>query len=168
MENKLIAKQVIDFNKATFDNTFDSITVFQDHLEKVVNIFLQKASLFPSEGKKVIVEWMEAYKKGKKDFKQSVDDSFKTVDGFFVDSAGARIFPVYGIIENMDQWVKEVTNDIKKSQVEVVGKSIQAIATATDKDVKQNTLRKKKTIVEGKSDTGSAGSVRKTIKPVKK
>jgi hypothetical protein len=168
MENKLIAKQIIDFNKTTFDNTFDAITVLQDQSEKMVNLFLQKASFFPPEGKKVIVEWMEAYKKGKKDFKQSVDDSFKTVEGFFVNLANARSFPIYGMIEKMDQSVKGVTNDIKKSQVEFVDKSIQAIATAADKDVKQNTIRKKKTIVEGKSGTGSAGPVRKTIKPVKK
>jgi hypothetical protein len=169
MEIKLIAKQIIDFNKATFDNTFNAISVLQDHSEKMVSIFLQKASLFPPEGKKVILEWMEACKKGKKDFKQSVDNGFKTVEGFLIDSAdSAMIFPISGMIEKMDQSVKEVTNDIKKSQVEVVDESSQTIPIAADKYLKQNTIRKKKTILDGKSGTGSVGSVRKAVKSLKK
>lgn len=89
MHSKIIAKQIIDFNKAAFDSTFDAITALQDHSEKMVKLFLEKASFFPPEGKKVITEWMDAYKKGKKDFRESVDDSFKIVEDYFVDSANA-------------------------------------------------------------------------------
>ena len=44
MHPKMIAKQIIDFNKATFDNTFDALTALQDHSEKMVRLFLEKAN----------------------------------------------------------------------------------------------------------------------------
>lgn len=168
MHLKMIAKQIIDFNKATFDNTFDTITALQDHSEKMVRLFLEKASLFPPEGKKVIAEWMEIYKEGKKDFKKSVDNSFKTVEDFFVDSANAMGFSIYGLIEKTDQSVEEVTDKIKKASIEVVDKSIQPIAIVADKAVKQGTIAKKETVAKGKTGTFSAKAVRKTAKPVKK
>jgi hypothetical protein len=167
MENKIIAKQIIDFNKATFDNTFDAINVLQDHCEKMVNLFLQKASLFPPEGKNVILKWMETYKKGKNDFKQSVDDSFKTVEGFFVNSANAGAFSIFGSTGKMDQSVSGV-DDISKLPIKVGDKSTQVIATSAGKDVIKDVISNRKIKVKGKSGTGSAKAVRKTIKPVKK
>ena len=168
MHPKMIAKQIIDFNKATFDNTFDTITAIQDHSEKMVRLFLEKASFFPPEGKKVITEWMDAYKKGKRDFKESVDDSFKTVEDYFVNSANAMGFSIYGLIEKMDKSVGEVTDKIKKASIEVVDKTIQTRAIIADKTLNQNKIAKKEMVVGGKSGTGSAKAVRKAAKPVKK
>ena len=156
MHPKMIAKQIIDFNKATFDNTFDALTALQDHSEKMVRLFLEKASLFPPEGKKVITEWVEAYKKGRKDFKESVDDSFKTVDDFFIGWANEMGFSIYGLMEKTDQSVREVTEKIKKASIEVVDKSIQSIAIVAAKAKKQNTIVKKKTVIAGKPGTGGA------------
>jgi hypothetical protein len=168
MHPKMIAKQIIDFNKAAFDNTFDTITALEDHSEKMVRLFLEKASLFPPEGKKVITEWMEAYKKGKKDFKESVNDRFKSVEDFFVDSANAMGFSDYGLIGKTDQSVGEVTDKIKKASIEVVDKSLQTSAIVAHKTLKQKTITKKEKVVEGKSGAGSSKAVRKVVKPVKK
>lgn len=87
MENKTIARQIIDFNKATFDNTFDAVTILQSHSEKMVNIFLEKATFFPEEGKKAITEWIESYKKGRNDYKAVVEEGFKSVENWFAHSA---------------------------------------------------------------------------------
>ncbi len=168
MYPKIIAKQIIDFNKAAFDNTFDTITALQDHSERMVNLFLEKASLFPPEGKKVIAEWVEAYKKGKKDFKESVDDSFKTVEGYFVDSVNAMGFSGHGLLEKMDQSVEEVTDKIKKASNEIVDKFIQTSEIVSDKTMKQNTIAKKKKVIAGKNGAGSAKPAFKDVKPVKK
>ncbi len=83
MDQKQIAKQVMDLNKAAFDSSFDAMTAMQDQTEKLVLSFLEKAPWFPEEGKKGINEWVKTYKKGREDFKSAADDSYKKVTGYF-------------------------------------------------------------------------------------
>lgn len=83
MDPKLIAKQMIVFNKTAFDNNFRAMQALQEQTEGLVNKFWDKSPMFPEEGKKVISDWMTAYKKGCEDFKSVVDDNFKKVEDFF-------------------------------------------------------------------------------------
>ena len=162
MNPKMIAKQIIDFNKASFDNTFDAVTVLQDHTEKTVELFLERATIFPEEGKKVITERVKAYKKGREDFKSAVDGSFKSVEDFFVNAANNMGFSIYGIVERTDQSMRDVTDKIKKASVEVVDKSIQTMATFADKSAK------KQITTVSKSGAGLAGTVSKSGKKSRK
>ena len=83
MDQKQIVKQMMDFNKTAFDNTFNAMTVLQDQNEKLVFRLLEKAPWLPEEGKKAINEWVKAYKKGREDFKATVDNSYKKVTDYF-------------------------------------------------------------------------------------
>jgi len=83
MEQGKIAKQMIDFHKATFDNTFNAMSVLQEQTERMVTMFLEQSPWVPEEGRKAISDWVKTYKKGRTDFKVTVDDSFKKVDDFF-------------------------------------------------------------------------------------
>jgi len=83
MDLKNIMKQTVDFQKATFDNTFNAMTMLQEQAEKMSSMFLDQTTGLPEEGKKVIGEWIDTYKKGREDFKKSVDESFKKVEDFF-------------------------------------------------------------------------------------
>jgi polyhydroxyalkanoate synthesis regulator phasin len=83
MDQKKVAKQMMDFNKTAFDNTFNSMTVLQDQTEKLVFSFLEKAPWFPEDGKKAVNEWIKAYKKGREDFKSAADESYKKVNDYF-------------------------------------------------------------------------------------
>jgi polyhydroxyalkanoate synthesis regulator phasin len=83
MDQKQITKQMIEFNKAAFDNTFNAMIVLQDQTEKLVSRFLEKAPWFPEEGKKAINDWINTYKKGREDFKASADESYKKVADYF-------------------------------------------------------------------------------------
>jgi hypothetical protein len=87
MEQKEMMKQMIQLNKTVFENTFNSMAMLQDQMEKATNNFLEQASWLPAEGKKVIEEWVKAYKKGRENFKSSVDESYKKVETFFGGSA---------------------------------------------------------------------------------
>lgn len=78
-----LAKQMIDFNKATFDNSFSMMVMLQEQMEKTVNTFAQQATWLPDEGRKVLGEWVSTYKKGREDFKKLVDESYKKVDSYF-------------------------------------------------------------------------------------
>jgi hypothetical protein len=76
-------KQMIDFNKAAYDNAFKNMNMLQEQMEKVVNQYIDQASGMSDDGKKSAKEWASMYKKGYEDFKKLVDDNFKKMDAFF-------------------------------------------------------------------------------------
>ena len=83
MDSAKIAKQMIDFQKTTFDNTFSAMVMMQEQTERMANTLLEQATWLPEEGKKAIDDWVKAYKKGREDFKKTVDENFKKVEDFF-------------------------------------------------------------------------------------
>ena len=83
MDQKQVFKQMIDFNKAAFDNSFNAIVMFQDKAESLSNTLLTQATWLPGEGKKAIEEWVKTYKTGREIFKKSVDESLNKVEDFF-------------------------------------------------------------------------------------
>ncbi len=86
MEPVKIAKQMMEFQKAAFDNSFNGMEMVQEQAEKMLNMSLEQATWLPEEGKKVIDEWRKAYQKGCEEFKKTVDDNFKKVEDFFASS----------------------------------------------------------------------------------
>lgn len=82
MDQKQIAKQMMDFNKTAFDNTFNAMTFLRDQTEKFTFRFLEKAPWFPEEGKNVITEWIKAYKKACEEFKAAADESYKKITDY--------------------------------------------------------------------------------------
>lgn len=86
MDQKMLFKQMIDFQKATFDNSFKAMTTLQEQGEKMVCMFLDQASWLPDEGKKVVINWIETYRKGRVDFRNSVEENFDKVQKYFTGS----------------------------------------------------------------------------------
>ena len=86
MDQKQMFKQVFDFNKAAFDNTFNAMVMLQEQSEKMANAMLEQASWLPEEGRKLVFEWVDAYKKGRETFKKMVDDSYQKVQDYFSSS----------------------------------------------------------------------------------
>jgi len=80
---KQMLKQMIDFNKAAFDNAFNTMSMLQGQMESIINTFVDQSAGTTEEGEKAAKEWAAIYKKGFEDFKGSVDDNFKKVDSFF-------------------------------------------------------------------------------------
>ncbi|MFZ0612681.1 MAG: hypothetical protein WAM73_10615 [Desulfobacterales bacterium] len=76
METEKFAKQVIDFQKATFDNTFSAAVMMQDQAERMFNTLLEQANWLPDESRRTIDEWVGACKKGRADFKGVIDENF--------------------------------------------------------------------------------------------
>ncbi|MBF0552443.1 MAG: hypothetical protein HQK60_18170 [Deltaproteobacteria bacterium] len=83
MEPQKMLQQMINFNKYMFDNTFNSITMFQEQMERMSNMFLDQATGMPEEGKKAVTEWVKSYKTARDDFKKVVEDNFKKMEEFF-------------------------------------------------------------------------------------
>ena len=87
MDQKILARQMLQYNKTAFDNTFNAMTMVADQNEKMVDTFLKQATWLPEDGRKVITDWMEAYKKGSENFKKLVDENYQKVEDFFAGSA---------------------------------------------------------------------------------
>ena len=83
MEPNFMLKQMLDFNKTAYDNSFSAMLTIQEQNAKMVNTFLEQATWMPEEGKKLIREWVNAYKKGCEDFKKAADENYRKVDEFF-------------------------------------------------------------------------------------
>ena len=83
MDPNQMLKQMLEFNKTAFDNSFNAMLTIGEQNEKMVNTFLEQATLMPEEGKKLIMEWVETYKKGNQDFKKAADGNYKKVLDFF-------------------------------------------------------------------------------------
>jgi hypothetical protein len=86
MDQKQIVKQMMEFNKTAFDNTFNAMIGMQDQAEKMVSSFLKNLSWLPEDGKKAINDWVNTYKQSREDFKAAVDEGYKKVADFFADT----------------------------------------------------------------------------------
>jgi hypothetical protein len=84
MNQNQLLKQMLDFNRTAFDNVFSTMTMFQEQAEKATNGCLDQATWLPKTGRTVVDEWMKACKNGRESFKNSVDESFKKAEAFFV------------------------------------------------------------------------------------
>jgi len=83
MEQKQIFRQMMEYNKKAFDNSFSVMSGLQDQTEKLVLNFLEKAEWIPEEGKKALQDWIVNCKKSRNDFKAAADDSYRKVAEFF-------------------------------------------------------------------------------------
>jgi hypothetical protein len=82
MEKQQAFKQMMEFNQAAFDNTFNAMTLVQEQGERMVHLSLEQATILPKEGKKVYTEWLKAWTKGSETFKKAVDEGFQKMAGF--------------------------------------------------------------------------------------
>lgn len=83
MDQKQLFKQMIDFQKSTFDNSFKAMATLQEQGERIVHTFIEQATWMPEEGKKAVTNWIDAYKEGRARYKEAVEDNFKKVEEYF-------------------------------------------------------------------------------------
>jgi len=77
------AKQMFDFNRAAFDNTFGAMCQIQEQSEKMVNTWVEQAEWIPGEGKKAIADMSAMLRKGCQEFKKVVDENFGRAEAYF-------------------------------------------------------------------------------------
>jgi hypothetical protein len=82
MENKKIAKQLIDYHKAAFETSFNSMLMFQEQTTKAIDNILKQSPLLPAQTKSFINEWTSIYKKVTTDFKEAADQNYSKMEEF--------------------------------------------------------------------------------------
>lgn len=88
MEQFTFTRQILEFNKSAFDNSFNAILLLQEQSEKMMDAFIDQAPWVPGEGKKAFKEIAETFKKNCRDYKTAVDESFARLDTFFEPGKG--------------------------------------------------------------------------------
>lgn len=83
MEQQQIFKQMLEFNKLAFNNSFNAMTMFQEQMEKMANAMIGQSAWLPEEGRRAVDEWLKSYKRGREDFKKVVDQGFEKMESFF-------------------------------------------------------------------------------------
>jgi division protein CdvB (Snf7/Vps24/ESCRT-III family) len=74
---------MIEFQKATFDNSFTAVTMLQDQTERMFNTMIEQTTWLPEESRRVIGEMVGAYKKGRAEFKGVMDENFVKLADLF-------------------------------------------------------------------------------------
>ncbi|MDD5170848.1 MAG: hypothetical protein PHN75_18680 [Syntrophales bacterium] len=77
-----MAQQMTGFYKSTIGNSISAMNVIQENTARMVTLSLEQSPWFPEEGKKLVTDWMNAYKKGYDDLKVAADEQYKKLDAF--------------------------------------------------------------------------------------
>ncbi|GAB6097844.1 hypothetical protein JCM14469_40980 [Desulfatiferula olefinivorans] len=81
-----IGMQVLDFQKSTFNNTYNTLLKIQEQSEKIADSLLKDNAAIPAESRKILDEWKLVFKKGQTELKKSIDESFSKAESFFSES----------------------------------------------------------------------------------
>ncbi len=85
MEQFKLAKQMLDFNKATFDSVFNASIGIQEQHEKMVKTSLEQVTWIPEQTSKFLTEWAASYRKEQDQWKKMVDEGFDTLAAHFAE-----------------------------------------------------------------------------------
>ncbi len=78
--------QVLDFQKSTFNNTYNTFLKIQEQTEKIADSFMKDNSAIPAEGRKILDEWRLVLKKGQNEIKKSIDEGFMKAESMFTET----------------------------------------------------------------------------------
>ncbi len=93
MDQARATKQLIDFQKAAFDNMLGNMILYWDQAERASKTMMDQASWLPEEGKRFFLDWVKSNKKGVEQFKQAVSDGYNRVETCFVRSGNSDQSP---------------------------------------------------------------------------
>ena len=88
MENDKIVKQMIDYHKAAFESSFNSVLMLQEQTTKALDNILQQSPVIPAQTKAFVNEWTNIYKKATADFKEAADQNYSKLEELLVPDIG--------------------------------------------------------------------------------
>jgi hypothetical protein len=82
MDTKKMGQQMMDFYKTSFNNSFNTMMMVQEQMERLGAMYWGQMGNLPEEAKKGVAEWTKSYKKNCEDFKKVMDDGFKKLESY--------------------------------------------------------------------------------------
>ena len=89
MEYTQIAKQVIDFQKMSFANWYNAVTMAQEQATSAVDLVLEQNNWMPEQGRQALMSWRDACQEETGRFKSYVDEGFAGLEKFLGQSKKA-------------------------------------------------------------------------------
>ena len=89
MEYTQITKQVLDFQKMSFANWYDTVAMLQDQATSAMDMVLDQNTWMPEEGRKAIQSWVSACQQERGRFKSYVDEGFAGIEKLMTESKKA-------------------------------------------------------------------------------
>jgi len=86
MNQFALTKQILDFNRTTFETTYGTLNQLQEQSEKIMNTWIEQADWIPADGKKAVADMSATFKKGCQEFKKFVDENFVRVEAYFTEA----------------------------------------------------------------------------------
>lgn len=83
MDTPAMAKQMINFQKTVFDNSFNAMSIVQDQTENMINNFMDQVPWMTQDMKKQMKETVTFTKKARDDFKKVMDDGYSKIEQMF-------------------------------------------------------------------------------------
>lgn len=77
-----LAANLVDFERAAFNNAMKVMVVMAQRSEKVLQSRLNRSNWLPKEGKKLVDEWLRTMKKSREDYHRTIDKSFDLVSEY--------------------------------------------------------------------------------------
>lgn len=75
-----IAQLMIKFLKTVFENTYSTMTMFQEQSERMVMLNLEEINCFSAKDKRVLEEWISNCKKAQEDYKDFMKDYLDSIE----------------------------------------------------------------------------------------
>lgn len=82
MDSASMVKRAIDYQKATFDASYNTMVILQGQAEKMVADLCEQSNT-PKESVKLFQTTISECKNRRDDLKKIVDDGFSNVESFF-------------------------------------------------------------------------------------
>lgn len=78
-----MTKYFIDLNRKAFNNWFVAVSLSQDQSERMVNMIFDQAAWLPSEGRRVIKDWVTISRKAQETCRTLIHNSFNRMESLF-------------------------------------------------------------------------------------
>ncbi len=82
MDQKTLMKQLIEFNKTSFNNTYNTMIMMQEQAERMTSTLINHPTLLTEEGKKTIEDWVKLFKAKRYEYQDVVNENFKKLEDF--------------------------------------------------------------------------------------
>jgi len=83
MEPSEIVEQTLHLSKVTFDNTYNAMLLLQEHVQRMIDVYLHQMLVFPEEGKTVADTWMKAFSTNREELKKVVEKNCEVFASLF-------------------------------------------------------------------------------------
>jgi hypothetical protein len=80
MYPKTMIKQILDFNRKAFEDSFNAVAAIEEQSEKALSFFQEESLFFPEQSKIMIEDWIKTYKNGMDNFKINMNSRFKFIE----------------------------------------------------------------------------------------